>query len=158
MSVVAELERNLELEQPRQNVDLRNTLQAPTPKDGKKKKVIAYEVSELRGVEVLEELCKGMDQYGIVRQEDGTVSFQRYNAKGAGTVRIMGSMTLGSDQFQEDRKRLQSYCDALVEEVRTYIKLLPLWLHCLTTSYLIACSTRRLCSRQLGPRVWRSSP
>ncbi|GMH87369.1 hypothetical protein TrVE_jg12460 [Triparma verrucosa] len=116
VSVVAELERNLELEQPRQNVDLRNTLQAPTPKDGKKKKVIAYEVSELRGVEVLEELCKGMDQYGIVRQEDGTVSFQRYNAKGAGTVRIMGSMTLGSDQFQEDRKRLQSYCDALVEE------------------------------------------
>ncbi|GMH74048.1 hypothetical protein TL16_g06355 [Triparma laevis f. inornata] len=116
VSVVAELERNLELEPPRQNVDLRNTLQAPTGKDGKKKKVIAYEVSELRGVEVIEELCKGMDQYGIVRQEDGMVSFQRYNAKGAGTVRIMGSMTLGSDQFQEDRKRLQSYCDALVEE------------------------------------------
>mmetsp|Transcript_437 Transcript_437/g.920 ORF Transcript_437/g.920 Transcript_437/m.920 type:complete len:385 (+) Transcript_437:18-1172(+) len=115
VSIVAELERNLELEPPRQNVDLRNTLQAP-PVNGKKKKVIAYEVSELRGIEVLEELCKGMDQYAITRQEDGSVSFQRYNAKGAGSVRIMGSMSIGSDYFHDDKRKLQAYCDALVEE------------------------------------------
>ncbi len=114
VSIVAELERNLELERPRQNVDLRNTLAAPSSQKGKK--VIAYEVSELRGIEVLEELCPGMDQYGIVKEENGDISFQRYNAKGAGTVKIMGSMTLGNSQFQEDRKRLQSYCDGIVEE------------------------------------------
>ena len=56
MSIVAELERNLELEPPRQNVDLRNTLQAPSGPNGKKKKVIPYEVSELRGIEVLDEV------------------------------------------------------------------------------------------------------
>jgi hypothetical protein len=116
VSVIAELERNLELEQPRQNVDLRNTLQAPPQGGEKKKKVIAYEVSELRGIEVMEDLCVGMDQYGITKEEDGSVTFQRYNAKGAGTVKIMGSMTIGSDQFHEDRKMLRSYCDNLVEE------------------------------------------
>ena len=104
---MAELERNLELEPPRANVDLRNTLQAPPSKGVKKKKSIPYEVSELRGIEVLEGLCPGMDQYGILKEEDGFVSFQRYNAKGAGSVKIMGSMTLGSDQFQDDRKKLQ---------------------------------------------------
>jgi hypothetical protein len=112
VSVVAELERNLELEPPRSNIDLRNTLRAPDAK----RKVVAYEVSELRGLEVLEQLCPGMDQFGIVREENGDVFFQRYNAKGAGTVKIEGSMTLGSDQFQEDRKRLQVWCDELVEE------------------------------------------
>jgi hypothetical protein len=117
VSIVAELERNLELEPPRANIDLRNTLQAPVAPGSKKaKKTVAYEVSELRGVEVIEQLCPGMDQYGILREEDGSVSFQRYNAKGAGSVKIMGSMVLGSDQFQLDRKRLQAYCDGLVEE------------------------------------------
>jgi len=114
--VIAELERNLELEPPRQNVDLRNTLQAPPANGETKKKVIAYEVSELRGIEVLEELCVGMDQYGITKEEDGSATFQRYNAKGAGTVKIMGSMTIGSEQFHEDRKRLQTFCDSLVEK------------------------------------------
>lgn len=57
-----------------------------------------------------------MDQYAITRQEDGSVSFQRYNAKGAGSVRIMGSMSIGSDYFHDDKRKLQAYCDALVEE------------------------------------------
>jgi len=89
VSIVMELERNLELEQPRMNVDLRNTLMASNDQNNK---IIPYEVSELRIIETIEELCPAMNQYGITKMEDGFVSFQRYNAKGAGTVKIQGSM------------------------------------------------------------------
>jgi len=113
VSIVMELERNLELEQPRVNIDLRNTLRASNDQS---KKVIPYEVSELRIIETVEELCPAMDQYGITKEENGDVTFQRYNAKGAGTVKIQGSMTLGSDEFEQNRRFLKSYCDSTVEE------------------------------------------
>ena len=114
VSIVAELERNLELEVPRANIDLRNTLRAPG--DGPKKKVVMYEVSELRAIETIEALCVGMDQYGITKEESGFISFQRYNAKGAGSVKIAGTMTIGDDKFMSNRKMLQNYCDYIVEE------------------------------------------
>jgi len=66
VSIVMELERNLELEQPRVNIDLRNTLRASNDQS---KKVIPYEVSELRIIETIEELCPAMDQYGITKEE-----------------------------------------------------------------------------------------
>jgi hypothetical protein len=109
---VSELERNLELERPRESVDLRNTLRAPDAS----RKVVAYEVSELRAIEVIDGLCGGMDQFGITREEDGFISFQRYNANGAGTVRIEGQMVIGNDEFMSQRKMLENYCDAILEE------------------------------------------
>ena len=57
-SIVAELERNLETEKPRMNVDLRNTLSG-----GKQGKVVDYAVSELRTLEVLEAVCPAMTHY-----------------------------------------------------------------------------------------------
>jgi hypothetical protein len=102
----------LELERPRESVDLRNTLRAPDAS----KKIVAYEVSELRALEVIEGLCVGMDQFGITREEDGFITFQRYNANGAGTVRIDGQMVIGNDDFMSQRKMLQNYCDSILEE------------------------------------------
>eukprot|EP00633_Aureoumbra_lagunensis_P003928 CAMPEP_0197316890 /NCGR_PEP_ID=MMETSP0891-20130614/44692_1 /TAXON_ID=44058 ORGANISM="Aureoumbra lagunensis, Strain CCMP1510" /NCGR_SAMPLE_ID=MMETSP0891 /ASSEMBLY_ACC=CAM_ASM_000534 /LENGTH=322 /DNA_ID=CAMNT_0042806591 /DNA_START=68 /DNA_END=1036 /DNA_ORIENTATION=- len=110
VSIVAELERNLEIEKPKGNIDLRRTLSG-----GDKGKVIDYSVSELRTLELLEELCKGMQHYGITQQEDGTASFQRHSV-GGGSVHISGTMKIGTQKYHDDRVKLQSYCDALVEE------------------------------------------
>ena len=89
-SVVAELERNLEIEKPRMNVDLRRTLQ------GKESKVVDYAVSELRTLEVLEQVCPAMDHFGVTHL-NGKSYFQRH-AVAAGSVHIAGTMTIGGDK------------------------------------------------------------
>ncbi len=63
IKVVAELERNLETEKPRMNVDLRRTLAG-----GNKGKNIDWSVSEVRTLELLEGLCPGMKNYGVAHQ------------------------------------------------------------------------------------------
>jgi len=110
-SIVAELERNLETEKPRMNVDLRNTL---TTK-GAGGKEIDWAVSEARIIEQLEQLCKGMHHYGVTVQDDGTASFQRHSV-GGGSVHISGTMKIGTKKYHQDRQELTVYCDALVEE------------------------------------------
>ena len=60
-SIVAELERNLETEKPRMNVDLRRTLAG---KDAGK--VVDWSTSELRTLELLEGICPAMEHYGAV--------------------------------------------------------------------------------------------
>lgn len=110
-SMVAELERNLETEKPRMNVDLRKTLTGSQDQG----KNIDYAVSELRTFDVLESLCPGMRNYGVAHQTDGTATYQRYNVNG-GSVRIGGSLTLGGDKHRVDQTRLESFCYALVEE------------------------------------------
>jgi hypothetical protein len=110
-SMVAELERNLETEKPKMNVDLRRTLSGSADNG----KTIDYSVSELRTYDLLEQLCPGMRNYGIAHQEDGTATFQRYNVDG-GSIRIGGSLTIGGDKHRVDQTRLESYCYALVEE------------------------------------------
>jgi hypothetical protein len=109
--MVAELERNLETEKPRMNVDLRKTLSGGQDKG----KNIDYAVSELRTMDILETLCPGMRNYGVAHQADGTATFQRYNVNG-GSIRIGGSLTLGGDKHRVDQTRLESFCFALVEE------------------------------------------
>lgn len=109
-SMVAELERNLETEKPRMNVDLRRTLAG-----GNQGKVVDYAVSELRTLELLEGLCPGMQHYGVTTQDDGTASYQRHNV-GGGSVHISGSMTIGSNKYFDDKAKLGTYCDLIVEE------------------------------------------
>lgn len=108
-SIVAELERNLETEKPRMNVDLRNTLSG-----GKQGKVVDYAVSELRTLEVLEAVCPAMTHYGVTRMADGKGYYQRHSVA-AGSVHIAGSMTIGGDHYTWDKRALRSYCDGLLE-------------------------------------------
>jgi len=91
------------------NVDLRKTL------SHEKGKEVDYLVSELRTMELLEELCPGMQHYGVTEQEDGTASFQRHSV-GGGSVHITGTMKIGTKKYHDDRLKLQSYCEGLVEE------------------------------------------
>ena len=108
-SIVAELERNLETEKPRMNVDLRRTLAGQD-----KGKVVDYAVSELRTLEVMESVCPRMHDYGVTRVEGGRGFFQRHSVA-AGTVHISGSMTIGGDHYTWDKRALRSYCDELLE-------------------------------------------
>lgn len=93
------------------NVDLRNTLTTR----GAGGKQIDWAVSEIRIVEQLEQLCPGMQHYGVTTQEDGTASFQRHSV-GGGSVHITGTMRIGTKKYHHDRQQLQVYCDQLVEE------------------------------------------
>ena len=111
VSIVAELERNLETEKPRMNVDLRKSLTSGRDKG----KIVDYSVSELRTLELLEELCKGMEHYGVTRQEDGLASFQRHSV-GGGSVHITGTMKIGTKKYHDDRVKLRTYCDQVVED------------------------------------------
>tara|TARA_B100000405_G_scaffold267152_1_gene204899 strand:- start:23 stop:853 length:831 start_codon:yes stop_codon:yes gene_type:complete len=108
-SIVAELERNLEIEKPRMNVDLRRTLAG---KDAGK--VVDWATSELRTLELLEGICPAMEHYGVTRVADGAY-YQRHSVSG-GSVHVSGSMTIGGDKYQHDRGFLRSYCDRVVEE------------------------------------------
>ena len=108
-SIVAELERNLETEKPRMNVDLRRTLAG---KDAGK--VVDWSTSELRTLELLEGICPAMEHYGVTRVADGAY-YQRHSVSG-GSVHVSGSMTIGGDKYQHDRGFLRSYCDRVVEE------------------------------------------
>mmetsp|Transcript_7738 Transcript_7738/g.32009 ORF Transcript_7738/g.32009 Transcript_7738/m.32009 type:complete len:345 (-) Transcript_7738:230-1264(-) len=110
LSIVAELERDLETEKPRMNVDLRKTLAGSD-----KGKVVDYSVSELRTLELLEGLCPKMQHYGITKQEDGTASFQRHSV-GGGSIHISGTMKIGTKKYHDDRTKLTTYCDGLLEE------------------------------------------
>ncbi|KAJ8599005.1 hypothetical protein CTAYLR_007669 [Chrysophaeum taylorii] len=109
-SIVAELERNLEIEKPRMDIEIKRTIGFE-----QKSKVIDYSVSELRTLELLEGLCPGMQHYGVTTQEDGTASFQRHSV-GGGSVHISGTMRIGTKKYHDDRLKLQSYCEAVVEE------------------------------------------
>ena len=108
-SIVAELERNLETEKPRMNVDLRRTLAG---KDAGK--VVDWSTSELRTLELLEGICPAMEHYGVTRT-DGGAYYQRHSVRG-GSVHVAGSMTIGGEKYQHDRGFLRSYCDRVVEE------------------------------------------
>ena len=108
-SIVAELERNLEVEKPRMNVDLRRTLAG---RDAGK--VVDWAASELRTLELLEGICPAMEHYGVTRT-DGGAYYQRHSVRG-GSVHVSGSMTIGGERYQHDRGFLRSYCDRVVEE------------------------------------------
>ena len=110
VSIVAELERNLEIEKPRMNVDLRKTLAG-----SEKGKVVDYAVSELRTIELLEGICPAMTHFGVTRNDDGTAFFQRHSVQG-GSIHIKGSMTIGGDKYTYDKGKLRAYCDTVVEE------------------------------------------
>lgn len=108
-SLVAELERNLETEPPRMNVDLRRTLAGAD-----KGKVVDWSTSELRTLELLEGICPNMAHYGVTEVAAGRF-YQRHSVAG-GSVHVAGSMTIGGDRYRHDRGFLRSNCDRVVEE------------------------------------------
>lgn len=106
-AVMSELLERLEKERPRNHLDMRHRLD----KDGKRYgKVIDYKVSELRMLELLEDLCKELDAYEYQQPTDadpeGTWSRQLKPNKSAGELTQAHQLT----------KQLVNYCHLFLEE------------------------------------------
>ncbi|KAF7077273.1 hypothetical protein CFC21_081843 [Triticum aestivum] len=67
-AVASELEIGISSEKPRNHLDLRNRLNSKGQREGK---VIDYRVSELRIVELLDDLCDKMQDYTLQKLESG---------------------------------------------------------------------------------------
>ncbi|MEW5300402.1 MAG: hypothetical protein WDW36_003335 [Sanguina aurantia] len=63
-AVAAELQRRISLEKPRNHLDMRHRLDSTGQRYGK---VISYKVSELRAVELMDNLCSEMKDYSLLK-------------------------------------------------------------------------------------------
>merc|ERR1711871_1841622 len=73
-----------------------------------------YEVSELRVILIMDNLCPQLQHYGKTVMDDGTSKWQRINYA-EGDVTIDGTMTIGGAQSHTEGQQLKVWCDAMVE-------------------------------------------
>lgn len=77
-------------------------------------KKTSYEVSELRAITIMDNLCPQMQHYGKTVMDDGRTKWQRVNYA-EGDVVIDGTMTIGGAQSHTEGQQLKVWCDAMVE-------------------------------------------
>lgn len=110
-AMAGELGRAVAKEMPAMDVDLRQPRGAkPGQRAGK---VIDWHLSELRAMELTEDLCRNMEDYVAV-DKDGRKEYQKIN-NNDGPVTISGSISMGA-HTEGDKRALRLYCDALIEE------------------------------------------
>ncbi|KAF7077274.1 hypothetical protein CFC21_081843 [Triticum aestivum] len=105
-AVASELEIGISSEKPRNHLDLRNRLNSKGQREGK---VIDYRVSELRIVELLDDLCDKMQDYTLQKLESGEKEW----------VKVPSWSSFQTDKKAAARahsKNLSSYCGRLLEE------------------------------------------
>lgn len=124
--VVDEISAALEKEVPQQDLDLRKL----NSRGGREGKLIGWQVSELRTIEVLEGICQGMEQYDLDDKldqyqkmgdvKDGVLDFGNIEIGGGGGGFNLGgldmlrkSKTAGG---RAERLQLKRYCEWLLEE------------------------------------------
>ena len=74
-----------------------------------------YEVSELRAILIMDNLCPQLQHYGKTVMDDGRSKWQRINYA-EGDVHIDGTMTIGGAQSHTEGQQLKVWCDAMVEK------------------------------------------
>ncbi|KQJ92917.1 hypothetical protein BRADI_3g01590v3 [Brachypodium distachyon] len=102
----AELEIGISSEKPRNHLDLRNRLNSKGQREGK---VIDYRVSELRIVELLDDLCDKMQDYTLQKLESGE----------KGWVKVANWNSFQTEKKAAARahsKNLSTFCGRLLEE------------------------------------------
>lgn len=105
-AVAAELEIGISSEKPRNHLDLRNRLNSKGQREGK---VIDYRVSELRIVELLDDLCDKMQDYTLQKLESGE----------KGWVKVANWNSFQTEKKAAARahsKNLSTFCGRLLEE------------------------------------------
>ncbi|CAM0947833.1 unnamed protein product [Alopecurus aequalis] len=105
-AVAAEIEIGISSEKPRNHLDLRNRLNSKGQREGK---VIDYRVSELRVVELLDDLCGKMEDYTLQKLDSGEKEW----------VKVTNWNSFQADKKAAARahsKNLSSYCGRLLEE------------------------------------------
>ncbi|KAF7077270.1 hypothetical protein CFC21_081840 [Triticum aestivum] len=104
-AVASELEIGISSEKPRNHLDLRNRLNSKGQREGK---VIDYRVSELRIVELLDDLCDKMQDYTLQKLESGEKEWVK--------VPSWSSFQNKKAAARAHSKNLSSYCGRLLEE------------------------------------------
>jgi hypothetical protein len=96
------------------DVDLRGRLD---PRGERQGKVIAHKVSELRAIERLEGICKGMHDgdFALINKDTESPYYQKFKNLDGG-VTISGTLSLGGADSSAASKEIGLYCDAMVEE------------------------------------------
>ena len=72
-------------------------------------------MSELRAIELLEQLCPPMNDYALIEPEGRPAYFQRVQ-NFDGPITITGSLHFGGPKQREEGLQLRTFCDRLVEE------------------------------------------
>ncbi|XP_028784537.1 protein seele [Neltuma alba] len=103
-AVAEELERGLSNERPRNHLDMRHRLDSKGQRVGK---VIDYRVSELRVVELLDELCDKMQDYTLKKIDSNKYEWFKVNSWDNITNR---------QEARAHSKDISSYCGRLLEQ------------------------------------------
>ncbi|KAM0912626.1 hypothetical protein ACQ4PT_012683 [Festuca glaucescens] len=114
-AVAAELEIGMSSEKPRNHLDLRNRLNSKGQREGK---VIDYRVSELRIVELLDDLCDKMQDYTL-KKSSNKLHCVQLDSDEKEWVKVTNWSSFQTDKKAAARahsKNLSSYCGRLLEE------------------------------------------
>ncbi|CAH9078350.1 unnamed protein product [Cuscuta epithymum] len=103
-AIAEELERGLMNEKPRNHLDMRYRLDSKGQRDGK---LIDYRVSDLRVVELLDELCEKMQDYTLEQVDSGTKLWIK--------VKNWDHQT-NKQEARVHSKSISSFCGRLLED------------------------------------------
>ncbi|XP_027355937.1 protein seele isoform X2 [Abrus precatorius] len=101
-AVAEELEIGLSSERPRNHLDMRHRLDSKGQREGK---LIDYRVSELRVVELLDDLCEKMQDYTLKIDTHEWFKVDNWD-----------SLTTNKQEGRAYSKDISSYCGRLLEE------------------------------------------
>ncbi|WOK94800.1 hypothetical protein Cni_G03505 [Canna indica] len=104
-AVAAEIEIGLSNEKPRNHLDMRHRLDSRGQREGK---VIDYRVSELRVVELLDDLCEKMQDYTLQKLDSGEQVWVK--------VKDWDSIEGDKQEARAYSKDISSFCGRLLEE------------------------------------------
>ncbi|VFQ72902.1 unnamed protein product [Cuscuta campestris] len=104
-AVAEELERGLMNEKPRNHLDMRHRLDSKGQREGK---LIDYRVSDLRVVELLDELCDKMQDYTLEKVDSGTKRWIK--------VKDWDQLKTDKQEARAHSKAISSFCGRLLEE------------------------------------------
>nr|GLL32372.1 protein seele isoform X2 [Ipomoea trifida] len=104
-AVAEELEHGLMTEKPRNHLDMRHRLDSKGQREGK---LIDYRVSDLRVVELLDELCEKMQDYTLEKVDSGTKVWTKVND--------WDKLKTNKQEARAHSKAISSFCGRLLED------------------------------------------
>ncbi|XP_055835906.1 uncharacterized protein LOC129904367 isoform X2 [Solanum dulcamara] len=104
-AIAEELERGLLKEKPRNHLDMRHRLDSKGQREGK---LIDYRVSELRVVELLDDLCEKMQDYTLEKVDSSTNTWIKVNN--------WDLLKTNKQEARAHSKAMSSFCGRLLEQ------------------------------------------
>ncbi|XP_060199979.1 uncharacterized protein LOC132628231 [Lycium barbarum] len=104
-AIAEELEHGLLKEKPRNHLDMRHRLDSKGQREGK---LIDYRVSELRVVELLEDLCEKMQDYTLEKVDSSTKTWIK--------VDNWDHLKTNKQEARAHAKAMSSFCGRLLEQ------------------------------------------